>query len=68
MSLSRERKIHTRFFHLWSRDGLGFCRLFGVGIGWKDTRRWNLSFSERNGYKRHFMIGRWSLGWIGSKR
>ena len=54
-------KIKTRWFSTYSMPGGGWFRLFGAGIGWKDTRRIQLSFSERNGYKRHMMVGAWSF-------
>lgn len=53
--------VRLPFFYLYAEQRAGWFRLFGVGIGWKDTRRFRLSFSERNGYKRHLMVGYWSL-------
>lgn len=44
--------------------GGGWFRIFGKGLGWKDTRRHPLLFSERNGYTRHVMVGRWSIAWL----
>lgn len=57
----RSMKIRTRFFSAYSMPGGGWFRLFGAGLGWKDTRRIPLSFSERNGYKKHLMVGAWSF-------
>jgi hypothetical protein len=57
----KSMKIRTRFFSAYSMPGCGWFRLFGVGLGWKDTRRIPLSFSERNGYKRHMLLGAWSF-------
>lgn len=50
------------FLHV--EPGLGFFRLFGVGLSWKDTRVHRLLFSERNGYTRHVMVGHWSIAWV----
>ena len=54
-------KIRTLFFSAYSVPGGGWVRLFGAGLCWKDTRRIPLTFSERNGYTRHLMLGRWSF-------
>lgn len=39
----------------------GWFRIFGYGLHWKNTRRHPLLFSERNGYRKHRMIGPWSI-------
>lgn len=52
-------KCNTRFFKLFTDDGIGFFRLFGVGIGWKDITRHGLMFSERSGYWSFVMLGKW---------
>ncbi len=43
----------------YRRDGIGWFRIFGYGIHWKDTRRHRLLFSERNGYTRALTIRGW---------
>ena len=53
--------IRTRCFSAYRVQGVGWFRLFGIGLGWKDTRRIPLSFSERNGHKKHWMLGAWSF-------
>ena len=53
--------IQTRFFSAHCMPGGGWFRLFGAGISWKDTKRIPLIFSERNGYKKHLMLGAWSF-------
>jgi len=45
-------------------DGSGWFRLFGAGIAWKDTTRWALSFSERNGYVKMIRLGKWMLRYL----
>lgn len=39
----------------------GWFRVFGYGLHWKNTRRQPFLFSERNGYRKHLMIGPWSI-------
>ena len=53
--------VKNRFFSAYVMRGAGWLRLFGRGIGWKDTRRFSLTFSERNGYRKRLMIGPWSI-------
>ena len=63
------KKSRTAFFRvgsvsLWafySVAGLGWFRLFGVGLHWKDTSRHMMCFSERNGYKKALNIGSWRI-------
>lgn len=56
--------IKTKWLMLYTKDGIGWVRLFRVGFRWKDTTKHRLTFSERNGYRRHLMIGKWSFGWL----
>ena len=44
------------------RPGLGWFRIFGVGLKWKDTTRHELLFSERQRITGRFRIGRWLIG------
>ena len=60
----KDMRIKTRWLMLYTTDGGGWLRLFRIGFGWKDTTKHPLTFSERNGYKKHLMIGRWSFGWL----
>lgn len=56
--------INLKFFQgYFTRDG-GWFRLFGRGFGWKDLRKSRLTFSERNGFKKHIEIGNWSFAWL----
>lgn len=41
------------------RYGFGWVRLFKGGVKWKDTRRHNLLFSERQGISKYVKIGKW---------
>jgi len=60
--------INTRWLTLYTTDGGGWLRLFRAGFSWKDTTKHKLTFSERNGYKHHFMIGKWSFIWLNGDR
>ena len=42
-------------------DRIGWIRLFGLGVGWKDVTIHKLLFSERNGHKRGLRIGCWFI-------
>ena len=41
--------------------GLGWFRIFGIGLHWKDTTKHRLYFSERNGYKKGLNIGKYRI-------
>lgn len=42
-------------------NGVGWMRILGKGIHWKDTTKHRLYFSERNGYRKALNIGKWRL-------
>jgi hypothetical protein len=42
-------------------DGIGWFRLFGVGLHWKDTTRHPLLFSERQGLTKALKIRAWRI-------
>jgi len=42
-------------------NGIGWMRIFGKGIHWKDTTKHRLYFSERNGYRKALKVGKWRL-------
>jgi hypothetical protein len=44
------------------KPGLGWFRIFGAGLSWKDAKRHGLMFSERNGFSRRLRIGSWGIG------
>lgn len=41
--------------------GIGFFRLLGFGLYWKDTSRHRLYFSERNGHQKAIIVGKWRI-------
>ena len=45
----------------YAEPGIGWVRIFGFGFHWKDTTRHHLFFSERNGYRRVYRVGKWAL-------
>lgn len=45
-----------------ARPGLGWLRVLGLGVAWKDTRRHGLVFSERAGLRKRLRIGAWRVG------
>ena len=45
-------------------DKMGFFRLFGKGLAWKDLRYNHLIFSERNNYVKTFKIGHYSFKFL----
>ena len=44
---------------------LGFVRLFGVGIRWKDRTKHHVFWSERSGKRPSFRVGRYSFTLLG---
>jgi hypothetical protein len=56
------RQISFGPFYGSLRPGLGWFRIFGFGVSWKDTRRHELLFSERTGHTRPLRIGAWRIG------
>lgn len=46
-----------------SRRGIGWFRIFGYGLHWKNTTQHPLMFSERVlGHGRQ--VGNWRFGWL----
>ena len=43
----------------YSSDGFKWFRLFGIGLGFKDLTKFAMMFSERNGYTKHIILGKW---------
>lgn len=46
-------------FSSYYEKGIGWFRIFGIGIHWKDISRHKMYFSERNGYVKYLKIGSW---------
>lgn len=58
------RLFGVSIWALCKGNGIGWMRLFGKGIHWKDTTRHRLYFSERNGYRKSLNIGNWRLSYL----
>jgi hypothetical protein len=43
---------------------IGWIRIFGYGIAWKNHRSYPALFSERYGYCRTLHLGDWCLRWL----
>lgn len=54
--------IHAGPIAAHVEPGIGWARVLGFGISWKDTRRSGLTFSERIGARRRLQIGPWRIG------
>lgn len=53
-----------KIWTLFRGEGIGWFRFFGRGLHWKDTTRYNLLFSERQGYRKSITIGKWRIGYL----
>mgnify|MGYP005818099897 FL=1 len=42
-------------------DGLGWMRILGKGVHWKDVTKHRLRFSERNGYSKSITLRKWRI-------
>ena len=49
------------FYYL---NRFGWFRLFGIGLKWKDHTIHRLLFSERNGYSKAIIIGKWRISFL----
>lgn len=49
------------FFTLSLGNKIGWFRLFGRGISWKNIKKHDLLFSEKHGYVRRIVIGHWQF-------
>ncbi len=58
------RKMLAQIWDFYYYNRLGWFRLFGRGLKWKDTSIHKLIFSERNGYSKGFQIGKWRIGYL----
>lgn len=56
------RLFGINVFSIYYHKRLGWFRLFGKGLKWKDITVHPLIFSERNGYVKYLKIGKWSIG------
>lgn len=69
IDFKKARTAHLRLgsvscWAFYSIPGLGWFRLFGIGLHWKDTARHRMYFSERNGNKKALKIGSWRISFL----
>lgn len=53
-----------RFFSSHTSDGRGWFRIMGYGLSWKNTKKHDLIFSERYGYRKGFRIGKYIIHFL----
>jgi len=53
-----------KIFSSHASGGMGWFRLFGWGLYWKDVKRHGYTFGERYGYIKRFKIGKWIIGFL----
>lgn len=63
----KAKEFRIGAFSIWSFYsvvGLGWFRICGVGLHWKDTSRYRMYFSETNGCKKALKIGSWRVSFL----
>jgi len=50
-----------KWIYGYKQDGFMWFRIFGWGLVIKDTHNHALLFSERNGFTKYIMIGKWII-------
>jgi len=58
------RLFGFNLFVLFIRNGIGYFRIFGKGLLWKNKKIHRLYFSERNGYSKALNIGNWRISYL----
>ena len=48
----------SNLFHHYKGKGIYWFRILGYGLCFKDTKYFNISFSQRYGYTKYIKIGR----------
>lgn len=61
MNTNPIKSINLKAIKLQWGVGSGWFRIFGYGIGYKDLRKHNLLFSERNGITKILRLGNYSF-------
>jgi hypothetical protein len=56
--------LGTRILSFHITEGAGWFRIFGFGLKWKDSNKYMLLFSERNGYTKIYKIGKYWIGFL----
>ncbi len=51
-------------FKIYYTSTLGWVRVLGIGLHWKNTSKHKMYFSERNGFKKGFLIGNYRISML----
>lgn len=57
-------KVNWRFIQGWLDTDMGWIRLFGYGIAWKDLGKHGILFSDREGKGKRYRIGRYQFKFL----
>lgn len=60
--LNKPKSNNSKKFGFYYKNRIGWFRIFGCGLKWKDVTVHPLLFSERNGYSKGKLIGKWYIG------
>ena len=53
-----------QLFYFFHHVDIGWFRIFGVGLHWKNVKTRMLLFGERNGYTKYLMLGNWMVKYL----
>lgn len=59
-----KRLVNGGILSWYVSDEMGWVRIFGYGISWKNVDRVNLNFSERYGYTTYWQIRNWVFTYL----
>lgn len=67
--MSKDCAYHFRLFGysiflIYLDKRIGWFRLFGIGLSWKNIADHPLIFSGRMGYPKYFKIGNWAIKYL----
>jgi len=59
---------NMRVWSSYNKNGLGWFRIFGYGLKWKNIKHRPLLFSERHGYTKGITIMNWRISTLKRNR
>lgn len=59
-----KRLLHGSILSWYISNEMGWVRIFGYGISWKNVDRVNLNFSELYGYTNYWQIKNWVFTYL----
>lgn len=68
MAEKREIILRIVLLDYYYSDGFGWLRVFGIGLLWKNTKKHDLIFSEREGYRKYIMIGKYLIRFLRARK